>query len=162
MLAVNRIFSLLDQHKILVGILLISLDFSPMMRSCLSSSSKFWPCNKQKQLFFSRQIKDVIPILLFRCVCQQGYTGKHCESVYYPCSPSPCENGGYCREIDSYNYQCRCPPGKQSYHYDHFPYTLVTSGGRVRELTPSRLGLQPPSSSLLKSYAVQMSRSPFE
>ncbi len=53
-------------------------------------------------------------ILLFRCACDQGYTGQKCESRYYPCSPSPCQNGGKCSQLDAYSYQCTCPRGNNS------------------------------------------------
>ena len=57
---------------------------------------------------------NVLPNYLHfhRCICEQGYTGKDCERRYYPCSPSPCENGGRCSQIGAFNYACSCPPGK--------------------------------------------------
>ena len=51
-------------------------------------------------------------ILVFRCECDKGYTGKNCESYYYPCDPSPCDNGGRCSEVGKYDYKCSCPAGK--------------------------------------------------
>lgn len=48
----------------------------------------------------------------FRCICEAGYTGKNCESKYIPCSPSPCQNGGTCKQTSHYSYECKCPPGK--------------------------------------------------
>ncbi|KAE8740259.1 hypothetical protein FOCC_FOCC014220, partial [Frankliniella occidentalis] len=48
---------------------------------------------------------------LRRCMCDPGYTGKDCESAYIPCSPSPCQNGGTCKQLDSLSYVCACPKG---------------------------------------------------
>uniref|UniRef100_A0A182PDM4 EGF-like domain-containing protein n=1 Tax=Anopheles epiroticus TaxID=199890 RepID=A0A182PDM4_9DIPT len=45
------------------------------------------------------------------CMCEPGYTGKNCESGYIPCSPSPCQNGGTCKQSTKYSYECKCPPG---------------------------------------------------
>lgn len=48
----------------------------------------------------------------FRCTCDEGYTGQNCESEYFPCSPSPCMNGGTCHQRDKHSYTCECPFGK--------------------------------------------------
>lgn len=45
-------------------------------------------------------------------MCNAGYTGQNCESEYIPCDPSPCQNGGQCRQIDKLTYECDCPSGK--------------------------------------------------
>lgn len=45
-------------------------------------------------------------------MCDAGYTGKNCESPYIPCAPSPCQNGGTCKQSTKFNYECKCPPGK--------------------------------------------------
>ncbi|KAK7580716.1 hypothetical protein V9T40_001345 [Parthenolecanium corni] len=42
------------------------------------------------------------------CVCDSGYTGKNCESKFVPCNPSPCENHGICKPLDSLKYECKC------------------------------------------------------
>ncbi|KAH3692451.1 hypothetical protein DPMN_194292 [Dreissena polymorpha] len=44
---------------------------------------------------------------LYRCLCQQGYTGQTCETDINECGSSPCQNGGSC--TDRLNgYVCRC------------------------------------------------------
>ncbi|KAG8235484.1 hypothetical protein J437_LFUL016991 [Ladona fulva] len=43
------------------------------------------------------------------CVCHPGYTGRNCEHEYIPCNPSPCLNGGLCRQVDHLNFECECP-----------------------------------------------------
>ena len=47
-----------------------------------------------------------------RCSCEDGYTGKHCDSLYVPCHPSPCRNGGSCTARGAYDYTCSCPKGE--------------------------------------------------
>uniref|UniRef100_A0A182JL65 Uncharacterized protein n=1 Tax=Anopheles atroparvus TaxID=41427 RepID=A0A182JL65_ANOAO len=48
------------------------------------------------------------------CMCEPGYTGKNCESGYIPCSPSPCQNGGTCKQSTKYSYECKCPPEQKA------------------------------------------------
>ena len=50
--------------------------------------------------------------IVFRCECDKGYTGKNCRDYYYPCDPSPCENGGRCSDVGKYDFKCSCPAGK--------------------------------------------------
>ncbi|KAM7249370.1 hypothetical protein ACFE04_026768 [Oxalis oulophora] len=51
-----------------------------------------------------------------RCVCDSGYTGKNCESKFVPCNPSPCENHGICKPLDSLKYECKCKSALFSRH----------------------------------------------
>ncbi|KAH0564513.1 hypothetical protein KQX54_012526 [Cotesia glomerata] len=45
----------------------------------------------------------------FVCSCDSGYTGHNCESEYIPCDPTPCLNGGSCRQLNELEYECTCP-----------------------------------------------------
>jgi hypothetical protein len=54
----------------------------------------------------------LISCCISRCTCDEGYTGQNCESEYIPCDPSPCLNGGQCRQRDKHTYTCDCPTGK--------------------------------------------------
>lgn len=48
----------------------------------------------------------------FRCQCPLGYTGLLCENPTVPCAPSPCRNGGTCRQSSDTTYDCACLPGE--------------------------------------------------
>lgn len=50
----------------------------------------------------------------FQCSCRQAYTGQTCEQLYVPCYPSPCQNGGTCRQTGDTTHECSCLPGTLS------------------------------------------------
>ena len=51
----------------------------------------------------------------YKCLCQPGYTGKHCDVDINDCLPNPCGNGGRC--VDGIaNYQCFCADGWEGEH----------------------------------------------
>ncbi|XP_042229007.1 delta and Notch-like epidermal growth factor-related receptor isoform X2 [Homarus americanus] len=51
----------------------------------------------------------------FRCFCQPGFGGEHCEFEYNECESNPCVNGGIC--IDQVgNYLCKCGRGYTGLH----------------------------------------------
>lgn len=43
----------------------------------------------------------------FKCHCQPGYTGQHCEVKQDPCAGNPCENRGNCIPQRG-SYVCQC------------------------------------------------------
>jgi len=44
----------------------------------------------------------------YRCVCKEGYTGAHCETMVDYCFSNPCKNGGRCLPYAG-GYTCVCP-----------------------------------------------------
>lgn len=46
----------------------------------------------------------------YRCECEAGWVGAHCEQEKDECQPNPCQNAGNC--VDRHNgYTCQCQPG---------------------------------------------------
>lgn len=46
----------------------------------------------------------------YRCECDAGWEGRHCEQEKDECSTNPCQNGGIC--VDRHNgYTCQCQLG---------------------------------------------------
>ena len=51
----------------------------------------------------------------YKCKCQPGYEGKHCDVNINDCLSSPCKNGGMCEDgINRYN--CLCKEGWEGDH----------------------------------------------
>lgn len=51
-------------------------------------------------------------MLLWRCECDDGYTGSHCETEVDLCLSSPCQNNATCiSQAFSASVQCLCSPG---------------------------------------------------
>lgn len=45
---------------------------------------------------------------LYSCLCEDGYTGAHCEHQLNLCATAPCHNSGRCNQFNSTNYECNC------------------------------------------------------
>ncbi|GFW75123.1 fibropellin-1 [Trichonephila clavipes] len=70
----------------------------------------------------------------YHCDCVEGYFGEVCDK-FDPCSRSPCENFGVCRNISSNKYRCECLSGFSGQNCSEFnPCALRPSpcqhGGR--------------------------------
>ena len=53
---------------------------------------------------------EPIIIAMYRCECDQGYTGRDCDEDIDDCSNNMCQNGARCQDaVDSYT--CLCPQG---------------------------------------------------
>lgn len=48
-------------------------------------------------------------LLVFRCICADGFEGENCEINVDDCEDNDCENNSTC--VDGINnYTCLCPP----------------------------------------------------
>lgn len=47
----------------------------------------------------------------YKCNCQPGFHGEHCESSVDACYGNPCENDGSCKVIDEGRFECICAAG---------------------------------------------------
>ena len=43
----------------------------------------------------------------YKCQCQGGWGGQHCNEKVSPCSNNPCQNGGACTS-DNDSFHCQC------------------------------------------------------
>ncbi|XP_031635123.1 sushi, von Willebrand factor type A, EGF and pentraxin domain-containing protein 1-like isoform X2 [Contarinia nasturtii] len=47
---------------------------------------------------------------LYSCLCEDGFTGSHCEQQYSLCVSAPCHNNGQCVQVNSTSFKCeKCP-----------------------------------------------------
>ena len=46
----------------------------------------------------------------FRCLCQLGFTGSHCQLNYDECSLNLCRNNATCEDLVG-DFRCHCLPG---------------------------------------------------
>lgn len=46
----------------------------------------------------------------FRCMCESGYTGSHCQLNYDECSLNKCQNNASCVDLIA-DFRCNCLPG---------------------------------------------------
>ncbi|CAH1401171.1 unnamed protein product [Nezara viridula] len=87
------------------------------------------------------------------CVCDAGYTGRNCESEYFPCDPSPCQNDGVCKQVDQLSYQCKCPAVKRSGR-DVGPAQDAEEAGGWKVIGSSLFPLGGPSNCISVRYRV--------
>ena len=52
----------------------------------------------------------------FKCSCESGWTGDHCERKVNYCRNATCANGGVCRPLLG-GYRCECLSGSYSGRY---------------------------------------------
>ncbi|XP_070175573.1 delta-like protein D [Littorina saxatilis] len=63
----------------------------------------------------------------YTCICQDGYTGTHCETDVDECACDPCQNGGSC--VDQVNsYWCNCLNNNFGIHCESVCSTVLLNG----------------------------------
>ncbi|KAI8480481.1 Slit 2 protein, partial [Branchiostoma belcheri] len=50
------------------------------------------------------------PGLSYSCTCQEGFTGRNCETILNECFTFPCKNGGTCHKMEE-GFRCDCVEG---------------------------------------------------
>lgn len=61
-------------------------------------------------LWVSSDFKHLSFVWRYRCECQAGWEGQHCDLEKNECQSNPCQNGGTC--VDRHNgYTCQCKLG---------------------------------------------------
>ncbi|XP_065198664.1 angiopoietin-related protein 7-like [Sycon ciliatum] len=64
------------------------------------------PCSDAGKCIFTRSQQGQGSYI---CNCDDGHTGKFCETVLPSCSGNPCQNGATCQQRGS-SFHCQCPP----------------------------------------------------
>ncbi|XP_030638748.1 slit homolog 1b [Chanos chanos] len=68
------------------------------------------PCNSNPCQNQARCLDD--PLHLYKCICPQGFKGRHCEIIVNACVSNPCANGGTCHsEEEKKGFSCSCAHG---------------------------------------------------
>lgn len=47
----------------------------------------------------------------YKCQCQPGYHGRHCEYMIDACYGNPCRNNATCTVMEEGRFSCQCEPG---------------------------------------------------
>eukprot|EP00105_Crassostrea_gigas_P027037 XP_011448233.1 PREDICTED: agrin isoform X6 [Crassostrea gigas] len=56
---------------------------------------------------------------VYHCVCEDGFTGTHCEVVLDPCRKSLCKEGSTCVRTDDGGFVCQCPENTEGEFCEH-------------------------------------------
>lgn len=63
-----------------------------------------FPCSNQGQC-------EAQPDRKYKCRCNPGYHGLHCEHMIDACYGNPCRNAGTCKLLEEGRFSCHCAPG---------------------------------------------------
>uniref|UniRef100_UPI00398F28FC protocadherin Fat 4 n=1 Tax=Pristiophorus japonicus TaxID=55135 RepID=UPI00398F28FC len=97
------------------GVRIDSVDHDPCRNNpCQNGGS----CVKRLAVGPTLQSEESVPVVIvanmalqpFICRCLPGYSGHVCETDIDECLPSPCHNGGICRNLIG-RFSCTCPEG---------------------------------------------------
>lgn len=74
-------------------------DCSSYVNQCVSN-----PCDPEGT-FLCEELANA-----YRCVCQHGYTGPHCQTPLNHCVDGLCQHGSECEDLSG-GFKCDCLPG---------------------------------------------------